>query len=47
MLKKISDYVWFEMTLNYWVIVERYSFFNGLVGSSNSDMKCLLDGITS
>ena len=24
--------VWFEMTLNYWVIVDRYPFLNGVFG---------------
>ena len=27
-------FFWSEMTLNYWVIVERYPFSNGVVGGS-------------
>ena len=32
----------FEMTLNYWVVVERYSFPNGVVAGSIPDVKSSL-----
>ena len=32
-----------EMTLNYWLIVERYPFLNGVVGGSISAVKSSLN----
>jgi hypothetical protein len=33
---------WSKMTLNYWVILERYTLFNGVVGGSFPAVKSLL-----
>ena len=32
-------WVWSKMTLNYWVVVERYLFLSGVVGGSIPTMK--------
>jgi hypothetical protein len=39
----IYNELWSKMTVNYWVVVERYPFFSGVVGGSISALKSSLD----
>jgi hypothetical protein len=41
-INNLFEDVWFEMTLNYRVMVERYPFWNGVVGGSSPAMKSSL-----